>query len=56
MAKDQMRMPMSTAGITSFSDEYGSKFVFKPGHIVVMIVVVILIVVALHLWASGFLV
>lgn len=55
MAKDNMRMPMSTAGINSFSDEYGSKFVLKPGHIVVMVVVVMLVVVALHLWASGFL-
>lgn len=55
MAKGNMRMPMSTAGITSFNEEYGSRFVFKPGHIIVMVVVVILVVVALHLWASGFL-
>jgi len=55
MAKDQMRMPMSTAGITSFNEGYGSRIVLKPGHIIVMIVVVMLVVVALHLWASGFL-
>ena len=46
---------MSTAGITTYFDEYRSKIEFKPGHIIIMSIVVILIIVALHLWGSGLL-
>jgi len=45
-------MPMSTAGITTYFDEYRSKIEFKPGHIIVFSIIVILIVIALHLWGS----
>lgn len=55
MAKDNMRMPMASAGITSYYDEYNSKIDLKPGHVVVIAVVIILVVAALHIWASGFL-
>jgi preprotein translocase subunit Sec61beta len=49
MANDKVRMPSSTAGITSYYDEFKGKFVFKPGHIVIMVVIVILIEIFLHL-------
>jgi len=55
MAKETTRMPMSTAGITTYFEEYRSKIEFKPGHVIVMAVVIILIIVALHLWADAFL-
>jgi len=55
MAQEKTRMPMSTAGITTYFDEYRSKIEFKPGHIIIMSIVVILIIVALHLWGSGLL-
>ena len=55
MAKESTRMPMGSAGITSYFDEYRSKIEFKPGHVIIMAVVIILIIVALHLWASTFL-
>ncbi|MEM3154486.1 MAG: preprotein translocase subunit Sec61beta [Candidatus Woesearchaeota archaeon] len=55
MAQERARMPMSTAGITTYFEEYRSKIEFKPGHVIVMAIVIILIVVALHLWAGAFL-
>jgi len=55
MAKDSTRMPMSTAGITQYFDEYRSKIEFSPGHIIVFSVIVILIIVALHIWGSSLL-
>ncbi len=48
-------MPSSTAGITTYFDEYRSKIEFKPGQVIIFSVVVILIVIALHIWAAGIL-
>ena len=48
-------MPMSTAGITTYFEDYHSKIEFKPGTVIIFSVIVVLIVVALHIWASGFL-
>jgi len=55
MAQEKARMPMSTAGITTYFEEYRSKIEFKPGHIIVFSIVVMLIVIALHIWAAGIL-
>jgi len=55
MAKDRVNMPMSTAGITRYFDDYHSKIEFKPGHILVFAFIVILIVVALHMWGGALL-
>lgn len=55
MAKESSRMPMSTAGITSYFEEYKSKIEFKPGHIIIFSVIVVLIVVAMHIWGSSIL-
>ncbi len=55
MAKESTRMPMSTAGITSYFEDYKSKIEIKPGHIIVFSVIVILIIIALHMWGSAFL-
>lgn len=55
MAKDVTRMPSSTAGITSFQEEYSSRIKIQPGHVIVIAIIVILIITALHLWGSGFL-
>jgi preprotein translocase subunit Sec61beta len=55
MAQDKTRMPMTSAGITSYFEEYRSKIEFKPAHIIVFSVIVIMIVVALHIWAAGIL-
>lgn len=55
MAKDNVRMPMSTAGISTYFEDYKSKIELKPGHVIVIAVVVMIVIAALHLWASGFL-
>jgi preprotein translocase subunit Sec61beta len=55
MAKDKTRMPMSTAGITTYFEDYKSKIEFKPGHIIIFSIVVVLVVVALHIWGTGLL-
>jgi len=55
MAQEKSRMPMSTAGITTYFEDYKSKIEIKPGHIIIFSVVVILIIVALHMWGSAFL-
>ncbi len=55
MAKDNTRMPMSTAGITTYFEDYKSKIEIKPGHIIILSVIIILVIVALHMWGSAFL-
>ena len=55
MAQEKTRMPMSTAGITTYFDDYRSKIEFQPGTVIIMCVVVVLVAVALHMWAGGFL-
>jgi preprotein translocase subunit Sec61beta len=55
MAKETTRMPMSTAGLTSFHEEYRSKIEIKPGHVIVLGVLIILVIAALHLFAAGLL-
>ena len=55
MAQEKMRMPMSTAGITSFHDEYHSKIEFKPGHVVVMCIIVVLMIIVLQVWGASWL-
>ncbi len=55
MAQEKTRMPMSTAGITTYFEEYRSRIELKPGHIIIFAVVAMLIVIALHIWAAGIL-
>lgn len=50
--KNNVRMPSSGAGITSFADEMTSKFHFQPGAVVVFIVIMIVIVAAFHYFGS----
>jgi len=48
MAKDNIRMPSSTAGITSYSDEIKGVFHFPPSYVVAIIIISIILVAALH--------
>lgn len=52
---DKVNMPSSTAGITRYFDEFKSKITLTPGHVVVMCIVVMAIVIALHMFAGGWL-
>lgn len=48
MAKDKVNMPMSTAGLTRYFDDYKSKIEFKPGYVLVFSILVIVIIALLH--------
>ena len=48
MAKDKISMPMGTAGITRYFEEYKSRIQFKPGQVVIMIVIVIILLIILQ--------
>lgn len=50
MAKNTVRMPSSTAGITSFGEGGVSKRRISPGQVIVIIIVMIILVAALHLF------
>ncbi len=54
MAKsNKVSMPMSTAGITRYFDDYKSKFELQPGHVIILIAVVVLIMLLLHSFGSS---
>lgn len=55
MAKEKTRMPMSTAGITTYFEEYRSKIELKPGHVIVLSIIVVLIVLALQIFGASIL-
>ena len=52
MAKDKIQMPVSTAGITRYFEDYKSKIEFKPGHVIILSIIVMLIVIILHIWGT----
>jgi len=52
MAKDKINMPMSTAGITRYFDDYKSKIEFKPGHVIILSIIIMLVVIILHVWGG----
>lgn len=49
MAKNQMRMPSGTAGITQYYDEYKSALSIRPEHVIVLTALVGILVIAMHL-------
>ncbi len=51
MASEKMRLPSSSAGLTSFYSEYKSNLVLKPGHVVALIILVIVFEILLHTFA-----
>ncbi len=51
MASEKMRLPSSSAGLTSFYSEYKSSFVLKPGHVIALIILVIIFEILLHTFA-----
>ena len=48
MANDKINMPMGSAGITRYFDDYKSKIEFTPGHIIILIVAIIIIEILLN--------
>ncbi len=50
---DKINMPMSTAGITRYFDEYKSNVELKPGHVILLILLVIGIMIFLNAYGKG---
>jgi preprotein translocase subunit Sec61beta len=53
MAKENIQMPSSTAGLTRYFDDYKSKIEIKPGHVILLAVIVSAIVIVLHLYGGA---
>jgi preprotein translocase subunit Sec61beta len=53
MAKESKRMPMSSAGITTYYEEYKSKIEIKPQHVIVFAILVMIVIIALHVLGAG---
>ncbi|PIN68321.1 hypothetical protein COV94_05280 [Candidatus Woesearchaeota archaeon CG11_big_fil_rev_8_21_14_0_20_57_5] len=54
MARDRVNMPMSTAGITRYFDDYKSKVEILPGHVLLLIGLVVLGIILMFSFAQGF--
>ena len=52
MAKNTIRMPQSTAGITGFSDSGLSNRKITPAQVIAIIIIMIVLVAALHLFGG----
>ncbi len=48
MADNKIRMPSSMAGITTYSEEYKSRFMLTPQHVLIFIAIVTCFVIALN--------
>ncbi len=48
MARNNIRMPMSQAGITRYFDDYKSKIVISPKTVIVFIAIIIVLEIILH--------
>lgn len=53
MAKDKVNMPMSTAGLTRYFEDYKSKIEFKPGYVIIFSILVVIIIALLHFLLGG---
>ncbi len=53
MADDKIQMPVSTAGLTRYFDDYKSKIELKPEHVIALIVIVILVEILLNWQGYG---
>jgi hypothetical protein len=49
MADNRIRMPSGMAGITTYTDEYKSRFMLAPAHVLIFVGVVVLFVALLHI-------
>ena len=50
MASDKINMPGGMGGLVRYDEEYTSKFMLKPEHVIFFIVAVVLFVIALNLF------
>jgi len=50
MAQNKINVPAGFGGLVRYGEEYGSKFMLKPEHVIVFIVLVIGFVIGLKLF------
>ncbi|VVB77749.1 Sec61beta family protein [uncultured archaeon] len=50
MANQGLSMPSSYGGLMRYNEEYKSKFMLKPAHIIVFIIAIIVLVAALKVF------
>jgi preprotein translocase subunit Sec61beta len=50
MAENKISMPGGFGGLMRYDEEYESKFMLKPQHVIVFLVVLMLLVIALKLF------
>ncbi len=48
MAKTSIQMPASSGGIMRYFNDYKSKFLIKPGHVILFAFILIFSVIILH--------
>jgi len=54
MAKDsKIRMPSSMGGLVNYYDEYSSKIMLKPEHVLILIGAIVIIILLLHWQGYG---
>ena len=54
MAKDnKVRMPTSMGGLVNYYDEYTSRYMLKPEHVLILIGAIVLIILLLHWQGYG---
>ena len=50
MANEGIHMPGGMGGLMRYDEEYPSKFMLKPGHVIGLIIGIIVLSVVLHLF------
>lgn len=50
MADNKINIPGGMGGLMRYDDEYDSKIMLKPGHVIVFVVAVIVLVIGLNLF------
>jgi preprotein translocase subunit Sec61beta len=52
MARRKYRMPSSGGGIMRYGEEYSSKLMLKPGHVIIIIGIIVLVVILLNTYGA----
>ena len=50
MAQNKINMPAGFGGLLRYSEEYKSKFMLKPAHIVAIVIAIVLFVIVLNIF------
>lgn len=52
MSQDKIQMPSGMGGLVRYFDEYRSKIVLKPGHVILLCAIVIVIMTFLYIYGN----